>query len=78
MTKYGTTIKDLIRSTKNNSDDYDEEYMKMEFNSDDNLLAKKKKLELYDVVTAVRFVFNDGNKYYPQVFLDECLYKLAW
>ena len=22
-------------------------------------------------------VFNDGNKYYPKVFLDECLYKLA-
>ena len=37
----------------------------------------KKKIELYDIVIVVRFVFNDGNKYYPQVFLDECLYKLA-
>lgn len=22
-------------------------------------------------------IFNDGSKYYPQVFLDNCLYKLA-
>ena len=25
----------------------------------------------------VRSVFYESNKYYPQVFIDECLYKLA-
>ena len=25
----------------------------------------------------VRSVFHEGNEYYPQVFFDECLYKLA-
>ena len=34
-------IKDFIRSTDNNSDDYDEKYWKIEFNSDDNLSLKK-------------------------------------
>ena len=30
-------FKDLIRSITNNSDDYDEKYMKIKFNSDDDL-----------------------------------------
>ena len=30
-------VKDLIRSITNNSDDYDEKYMKIKFNSDDDL-----------------------------------------
>ena len=36
-------------------DDYDEIYMKIKFNLDDELLLNK------------------NNKYYPQVFLGECL-----
>ena len=28
------------------------------------------------MIIAVRAVFLKNNKYYPQVFLDECLYKL--
>ena len=36
--------------------------MKIKFNSADDLV--------------VRSVFHEGNKYYPQVFLDECLHKL--
>ena len=36
-----------------------------------------KNIKLYNMVIVVRSVFHDGNKYYyPQVFLDECLYKL--
>ena len=34
-------IKDLIRSVTNTSGDYDEEYMKVKFNSDDNLPLNK-------------------------------------
>lgn len=30
-----------------------------------------------DVIIVVMSIFNDGSKYYPQVFLDNCLYKLA-
>ena len=34
-------IKDLIRSITKNSDDYDEKYMKIKFNSDDELPLNK-------------------------------------
>ena len=47
----------------------------MKINSDDNLPLKKT-LELYNLIIIARFVFYEGNKHYPQVFLDECLYNL--
>ena len=46
--------------------------MKIEFNPDDDLPLKKT-LELYNMVIVARCVFYEDNKYYPQVFLDECL-----
>ena len=39
-------------------------------------LTIKKTIELFNMIIVARFVFHEGNKYYPQVFLDECLYKL--
>ena len=74
--KKWSKIKDIIRSTNNDSDNYDEKYMKIKFNSDDDLPLQKT-LELYDKIITVTFLFNDGNKYYPQVFLVEYLFKLA-
>ena len=66
-------IKNLVISTNNNADDYDKKYMKIQFNADD----EKKALKVYGIIIVARSVFNDGNKYYPQVFLDDCLYKLT-
>ena len=68
-------IKGLIRSTANNSDDYDEKYMKIKFISGDDLPLNKR-LELHSVIIVLRSAFHEGNEYYHQVFLDECLYKL--
>ena len=34
-------------------------------------------LELYNKIIDFRSVFHEGNKYYPQVFLDSCLYKFS-
>ena len=68
-------IKDLFKSITNASDNYDENYMKIEFNQDGDLRLNKM-LKLYDMVIVVRSVFLEGNKYYPQAFLDECLQKL--
>ena len=53
----------------------DEKYIKIKFVSDDDLPLKKT-LELHNMVMFVRSVFLEDNMYYPQVFLDECLYKL--
>ena len=42
--RYGelwSKIKDLIRSITENSEDYDEKYMKIKFNSDDKLPLNK-------------------------------------
>ena len=38
--------------------------------------ASEKKKKLFDIIIVATSVFNDGNKYYPQVFLDDCFYKL--
>ena len=68
-------IKDLIRSITKNSGDYDEKYMKIKFNSDDELLLNKM-IEIPSMIVVVRAIFLENKKYYPQVFLDVCLQKL--
>ena len=68
-------IRDLIRSITKNSDYYDESYMKIKVNLDDELPLNKM-TEIPSMIIVVRAVFHENNKYYPQVFLDECLYKL--
>ena len=45
--------------------------MKIRLNSDIDLPLKKT-LELYNMIIVL---FHEGNKYYPQVFSDKCLYK---
>ena len=76
LKKYGELwkkISDLIRSTSNNIYEKD---IKIRFNSDSDLPLKKK-IELHNILIVLGFIFNDHNKYYPHIFLDECLYKLA-
>ena len=68
-------IKDLIRLITKNSDDYDEKHMKMKFNSDDKLPLNKT-IEIPTMAIVVRAVLHENNKYYPQVSIDECIYKL--
>ena len=68
-------IRDLIRSITKSSDDYDEKYMKIKFNSDDEL-PQNKTLGIRNVTMVITAVFHENNKCCPQVFLDECLYKL--
>ena len=48
--------------------------MKIKFNSDDNLPLNKL-LRIHMLTVIVRSVFQENNRYYPQVFLDECLYE---
>ena len=42
-------VEDLIRSINNNSENIDEKFVKIKFNSD-NDLPLKKTLELYDII----------------------------
>ena len=67
-------IGDLIRSITKKLDDYDEKYMKIKFDSENNLPLSKT-IEIPIVTIVIRAAFHENNKYYLQVFLDECLYK---
>ena len=72
-------IKDFIGSVTNTSDDCDEKYMKIKFNSNFNSndkLPLNKILKLHNLAIAVRSVFQEDKKCYPKDFLDECLYEL--
>ena len=68
-------MKDLIRSITKNSVDYDEKYMKIKFSSDDKLPLNTV-IEIFSMIVVVRAIFHQNNKYYQQISLDECLYKL--
>ena len=66
-----------VKEIKQNklSDDYNEKYMKIKFNLDDEL-SLNKSIEINTMTIVVTAVFHENNKYYPQIFLDKCLYKL--
>ena len=63
-------IRDSIRLITKNSDDYDERYMKIKFNSDDELPLNKT-IEIPSMIIVIRAVFHENNKYYLPVFLGE-------
>ena len=69
-------IKDQIEKINNSkSGEYDKDYMKIKFNSDDNLPLNKQ-LKFTNVTIIIRSVSEEDGKYYPQVYLDDCLYEL--
>ena len=68
-------IKDLIRSMSEYSNDYDKIIYENQTNSDDELPLNKV-IEIASTIIVARAVFLENNKYYPQVFLGQCLYKL--
>ena len=49
--------------------------MKIRFNSDGNLPLNKT-LKLYNITIIIRSVFEEDGKFYPQIYLEECLYEL--
>ena len=62
--KLWNRIRDFIRPVTKNSGNYDQKYMKIKFDLDDDLPLKKM-LELHNMIVVVRSVFREGNKYYP-------------
>ena len=52
-----------------------ERFMKIKFDSDDNLLLNKK-LKFPTMTIIVRSVFEEDGKFYPQIYFDQCLYDL--
>ena len=69
-------IKDQIKKINNDSvGEYGKDYMKIKFDSDDNLpLNKILKFRILTIIN--RNIFEKDGKYYPQIFLDDCLYEI--
>ena len=65
-------IKDLIRSVTKHLDDYDEKYMQIKINSDDELPLKET-MKIPTITIVVRAIFHEIGKCY---ILDDCLYEL--
>ena len=63
-----------INGVKEN--DYKKHYMKIKYNSDDNLPLNKP-LKFHNMTITIRSVFEKDGKLYPQVFLDDTLYELS-
>lgn len=66
----------LIKLKNKNKNHYGDKYIKIRYNLNIDLPTGKL-LETYGAVIAIRSGFRDKNEYYPEIFLDECLYKLA-
>ena len=64
-----------IKEVSNDECDYEKDYMKIKFNSDDNLPLNKT-LKFHNMTITIRSVFKGGGKLYLQVFLDDTLYEL--
>ena len=58
-----------------NEYDYEKNYMKITFNSDDDLPLNKQ-LKFHNMIITIRSVFEEDGKIYPQVFLDDTFYEL--
>ena len=56
--------------------DYEKDYMKIKFNSDDSLPLNKP-LKFHNMTIIIRPVFEEDGKLYPQIFLDDALYELS-
>ena len=65
------------KSKKRSGDEcnYEKDYIKIIFNSDDDLPLNKQ-LKFHTMVITIRPVFEEDSKLYPQVFLDDTLYEL--
>ena len=50
-------------------------YAKIGVNTDDDVPLNKP-LKFPTLTIIIRCVFQEGEKFYPQIYLDECMYKL--
>ena len=66
-------IKNKIEEVSSGECDYEKDYMKIKFNSDDGLPLNKP-LKFHNMTIIIISGFEEDSKLYPQVFLDDTLY----
>ena len=70
-------IKEIIKKINdyNQPIKYNDNYMKIKFNTDDNIPLNK--IIYFPTITIIiRSITKKDEKYYPQLFLDDCLYEV--
>ena len=68
-------IRNKIKKISGDECDYEKDYMKIKFNSDDDLPLNKP-LKFHLMTITIRSVFEEDGKLYLQVFLDDTSYEL--
>ena len=68
-------IKHKIKEVNSDECDYEKDYMKIKFNSDDDLPLNKP-IKFHLMTITIRSVFEEDGKLYPQAFLDDSLHEL--
>ena len=68
-------IKNKIEEVSSGECDYEKDYMKIKFDSDDDLPLNKP-LKFHSMTIIIRSVFEEDGKLYLQFFLDEAFYEL--
>ena len=63
------------RLIKRNADNKINEHNKLRFSSDVDLPLNNTLIEFHSLTILINCVIEKGNKYYPEIYLDECLYK---
>ena len=67
-------IKNKINTINSGEFDYEKNYTKIKFNSDDDLPLNKP-LKFHAMAIVISSVFEEDSKLYPRVFLDDALYE---
>ena len=69
-------IKNEIETTNGGKEgEYCKDFMKTKFNTDDNLILNRPlKLQLLTII--VRCIFEEDSRFYPQLYLEGCLFEL--
>ena len=78
LKKYNDVFNGIGSKIKNISGDecdYEKDYMKIKFNSDDDLPLNKH-VKFHNMIITIRSIFEEDGKLYPQVLLDYTLYEL--
>ena len=68
-------FRDKIKEKSSDECDYENDYMKIKFNSDDDLPLNKL-VKFHLITITIRSFFEEDGKLYPRVFLDDTLYEL--
>ena len=72
-TEFWDVVKHKIKKINGGKEtDYRKDYIKIKFESDDDLPLNEP-LIFYELHIFVRFVFKEGDKLYPELFLDKIL-----